>query len=158
MPFWKKSEDPWDVEPKKSTRPAAPVSKDKDDAPGLVDELRDWNQERKEKKRRRETPPPPMACPWCGQEMELGYLTGGRGVFWIRGLPTAKKLWLGAGRDDTMRLDVGGGLASYQTAWFCQACQKIVVEAAGIHPLGEGYVGLSLQTEEGRPQEELEQE
>ena len=75
MPFWKKSEDPWDYEPEKPSRPAEPGPEEKDCAPSLMDELRDWNEERKEKKRQRQTPPPPMACPWCGQEMEVGPLS-----------------------------------------------------------------------------------
>ena len=66
MPFWKKSEDPWDYEPEKPSRPAEPGQEEKDCAPSLMDELRDWNEERKEKKALRETPPPPMICPWCG--------------------------------------------------------------------------------------------
>ena len=78
MPFWKKSEDPWDYEPEKPSRPAEPGQEEKDCAPSLMDELRDWNEERKEKKALRETPPPPMICPWCGQEMEVGTITGGR--------------------------------------------------------------------------------
>ena len=72
MPFWKKSEDPWDYEPEKPSRPAEPGQEEKDCAPSLMDELRGWNEERKEKKALRETPPPPMICPWCGQEMEVG--------------------------------------------------------------------------------------
>ena len=60
MPFRKKSEDPWDYEPEKPPHPAEPGPEDKDYAPSLMDELRDWNEERKEKKRQRETPPPPM--------------------------------------------------------------------------------------------------
>ena len=76
MPFWKKSEDPWDYEPEKPSRPAEPGQEEKDCAPSLMDELRGWNEERKEKKALRETPPPPMICPWCGQEMEVGRSLG----------------------------------------------------------------------------------
>ena len=81
MPFWKKSEDPWDWEPEKRPAPSAEAGGG-EDAPGFFEELRgdfqNWNQERKEKKAQREIPPPPMACPWCGQEMEVGYVTSGR--------------------------------------------------------------------------------
>ena len=88
MPFWRKSEDPWDYEPEKPSRPAEPGQEEKDCAPSLMDELRDWNEERKEKKALRETPPPPMICPWCGQEMEVGTITGGRdSVQWWPGWP-----------------------------------------------------------------------
>lgn len=127
MPFWKKSEDPWDYEPEKPSRPAEPGQEGKDCAPSLMDELRDWNEERREKKRQRETPPP-MACPWCGQEMEAGYLTGGRGVFWTQGVPTTKKLLLGAGEESTLRMDAEGGLLPYGSAWLCRACRRMVME------------------------------
>ena len=132
MPFWKKSEDPWDYAPEEPPRPAEPGPEDKDYAPSLLDELRDWNEERKEKKRQRETPPPPMACPWCGREMEMGYLSGSRGVFWIRGVPTARKFWLGAGRGNIIRVDTEGGLMTpHRTAWLCRACRRMVLEAPG---------------------------
>ena len=132
MPFWKKSEDPWDYAPEKPPRPAEPGPEDKDYAPSLMDELRDWDEERKEKKRQREAPPPSMACPWCGREMEMGYLSGSRGVFWIRGVPTARKFWLGAGRGNIIRVDTEGGLMTpHRTAWLCRACRRMVLEAPG---------------------------
>ena len=72
----------------RKSRPAEPGQEEKDCAPSLMDELRDWNEERKEKKALRETPPPPMICPWCGQEMEVGTITGGRdSVQWWPGWP-----------------------------------------------------------------------
>ena len=37
MPFWKKSEDPWDNEPEKPSRPAEPGQEEKDCAPSLMD-------------------------------------------------------------------------------------------------------------------------
>ena len=91
MPFWKKSEDPWDYEPEKRPVPSAEAGGG-EDAPGFFEELRgdlqNWNQERKEKKAQRQTPPPPMKCPWCGQEMEVGYVTSGRdAVRWWPGWP-----------------------------------------------------------------------
>ena len=33
MPFWRKSEDPWDYEPEKPSRPAEPGQEEKDCAP-----------------------------------------------------------------------------------------------------------------------------
>ena len=79
MAFWKKSEDPWDLEPDKR-RPAAEeeeAEKGSDDG-SLLQDLRAWNETRKAEKARRETPPVPIPCPWCGKEMEVGYLCGGR--------------------------------------------------------------------------------
>ena len=129
MPFWKKSEDPWDYEPEKPSRPAEPGQEEKDCAPSLMDELRDWNEERKEKKALRETPPPPMICPWCGQEMRMGYLVGGRDavrLVWER--PGAFRL---ADADGTLYLRGDGSFWSdYKLAWHCGACRKLVLDTA----------------------------
>lgn len=128
MPFWKKSEDPWDCEPEKPPRPAAPGPEDKDYAPSLMDELREWNEERKEKKRQREATPAPMACPWCGQEMEVGYITGGRDtVQWWPGWPP--QYFTGVGDGKEVRVDHEGTVFHrYKAAWLCRACRRMVLE------------------------------
>ena len=126
MPFRKKSEDPWDYAPEKPPRPAEPGPEDKDYAPSLMDELRDWNEERKEKKRQRETPPPPMACPWCGQEMEVGYVTGRDAVRWWPGWPPRI---IGGADGAAIRVDHEGTvLLRYKTAYLCRACRRMVLE------------------------------
>ena len=123
MPFWKKSEDPWDYEPEKPSRPAEPGQEEKDCAPSLMDELRGWNEERKEKKALRETPPPPMICPWCGQEMEVGTITGGRdSVQWWPGWPNR---FFGASGPEIDILHEGSLFNRYKTAWLCRSCRRI---------------------------------
>ena len=118
MPFWKKSEDPWDYEPEKPSRPAEPGQEEKDCAPSLMDEFRDWIEERKEKKALRETPPPPMICPWCGQEMEVGTITGGRdSVQWWPGWPNR---FFGASGPEIDILHEGSLFNRYKTAWLPQ--------------------------------------
>lgn len=125
MPFWKKSEDPWDYEPEKPSRPAEP-GQEEDCAPSLMDELRDWNEERKEKKALRETPPPPMICPWCGQEMEVGTITGGRdSVQWWPGWPNR---FFGASGPEIDILHEGSLFNRYKTAWLCRSCRRMVME------------------------------
>lgn len=124
MPFWKKSEDPWDYEPEKPTRPAE--TGEKDDAPSLLDELRDWNEDRKEKKRQRETPPPPMTCPWCGQEMEVGTIAGVRdSVLWWPGWPNKV---FGASGQGIDIIHEGSLWHRYKTAYLCRACRRMVLE------------------------------
>lgn len=126
MPFWKKSEDPWDYEPEKPSRLAEPGQEEKDCAPSLMDELRDWNEERKEKKALRETPPPPMICPWCGQEMEVGTITGGRdSVQWWPGWPNR---FFGASGPEIDILHEGSLFNRYKTAWLCRGCRRMVME------------------------------
>ena len=91
-----------------------------------MDELRDWNEERKEKKRQRQTPPPPMACPWCGQEMEVGTIVGGRdSVLWWPGWPNRI---FGASGPEIDILHEGSLLHRYKTAWLCRACRRMVME------------------------------
>ena len=117
MPFWRKSEDPWDMEPEKrrtwtAGEPQPPAADGEAwKVPG-------------EKETAEEQTPSAMTCPWCGQEMEVGYVTGARGVHYHRGMPTTKRLWLGAGPDNTMRVDAEGGLLTpYCRAYLCRTCQ-----------------------------------
>ena len=85
MPFWKKGEDPWDLQPEAGAKPRMTSAQD---TPTLFEELRDWNEARRERKTQRETPPPATACPWCGQDMETGWIAGGRdGIQWWSGWP-----------------------------------------------------------------------
>lgn len=127
MPFWKKSEDPWDIDPAKRR---APVEKE----PGLMDTLRgEWDTlqaERREKQAALRLTP--EKCPWCGKEMEQGFLMGGKGVWWCRGIPSGKALWFGSGSENTMRVDTEGFLNTYHTAWYCPACLKMTINAAGL--------------------------
>ena len=131
MAFWKKSEDPWDWEPKRQ-----PVSRDTgsepgDGASGLLDELRDdfqdWNESRKAAKARRETPPEPIPCPWCGQPMEPGYLIGGRdAVRLVRQRPGTLRI-LDPGEALYIRGD-GTFWCDYKIAWTCGECRKLVLD------------------------------
>ena len=40
MPFWKKGEDPWDLQPEAGAKPRMTSAQD---TPTLFEELRDWN-------------------------------------------------------------------------------------------------------------------
>ena len=87
MAFWKKSEDPWDIDP--NQRRTAPEPEEIE--PGLLDSLReDWDamqaarQEKREKLRL-----PPEKCPWCGKDMEQGFLER-QGCFLVPGHPHRK--------------------------------------------------------------------
>ena len=114
MPFWKKSEDPWDIDP--SRRPAPePAEK----SPGLTDTLREgWNTMREQRKE--------------------GFLSGVKGgVFWQRGIPTGKALWLGAGSENTIRVDTEGILSTYHTAWYCPDCKRMTIDASDLQTEAE---------------------
>lgn len=135
MSFWKKSEDPWDIDPNERR----PVAEPEEKGPGLLDSLRgDWDamqaarQEKREKLRL-----PPEKCPWCGKDMEQGFLMGGRGVFWYRGTPNIRKSLFGAPNEDTIRVDTEGFLNTYHTAWYCPDCKKMTVDAADLQTEAE---------------------
>lgn len=89
MAFWKKSADPWDIDPDERRLASEPAEK----APGLLDTLRgDWDAMRAEWQETRESLKlPPEKCPWCGKDMEQGFLMGGRGVAWHRASPPERR-------------------------------------------------------------------
>ena len=135
MAFWKKSEDPWDIDP--DQRRTAPEPEKIE--PGLLDSLReDWDamqaarQEKREKLRL-----PPEKCPWCGEDMEQGFLMGGRGVAWHRGIPTGKARWLSPGGGNIMRVDTEGDILRYHTAWYCPDCKKMTIDASDLQTEAE---------------------
>lgn len=126
MAFWKKSDDPWDLEPDKR-RPAAgeeAAEKEADDG-SLLQDLRAWNEARKEEKARRETPPAPIPCPWCGKEMEVGYLIGGRdAVRLVRQRPGLLRI-----AEDALYIRGDGTFwCDYKIAWTCPDCRKLVAD------------------------------
>ena len=82
-----------------------------------------------EKETAEEQTPSAMTCPWCGQEMRMGYLVGGRDavrLVWER--PGAFRL---ADADGTLYLRGDGSFWSdYKLAWHCGACRKLVLDTA----------------------------
>lgn len=129
MAFDKKSQDPWDRKPK--TRKAPPVSAPEDPEPpeskkGPLDSLRAWKERRRaEKDEARRLPP--ETCPWCGQEMEQGYLhAGGYNIYWSSGWMDTAAAFLGPLVVDHLRISNEGGLAHYKTTWLCRNCKKFV--------------------------------
>ena len=135
MAFWKKSEDPWDIDPNQRRTASEPAEKE----PGLLDTLRgDWDAMRAEWQEKREKLRlPPEKCPWCGEDMEQGFLMGGRGVFWYRGTPNIKTSLFGAPNEDTIRVDTEGFLNTYHTAWYCPACKKMTIDASDLQTEAE---------------------
>ena len=127
MPFWKKSEDPWDYAPERRD----PVRREEEPPVSPDGETQDRSACRIPFQSRDagSQSPPPMACPWCGQEMRMGYLVGGRDavrLVWER--PGAFRL---ADADGTLYLRGDGSFWSdYKLAWHCGACRKLVLDTA----------------------------
>ncbi len=123
MPFWKQSEDPWDQKPEKRREPREP----KDPQANPLDSLKAWNEDRKAKGKEKEAAKrlPPEKCPWCGKEMEQGFLTGGRDA--VRWHPGVYKFEFFQGLGGTDVLDEGTWIP-YKTTWLCRDCKKMVLD------------------------------
>lgn len=152
MPFWKQSDDPWDRKPPKQfTEPREPRE-------NPLDTLKTWNDQRKTAAKEKEEARrlPPEKCPWCGKDMEQGYLTGGRDtVYWHRGIVKSSRF----ARANTECFQVDDEyipFMRYKTTWFCSNCKKMVFDA----PDMERYVPLreKLLSQSGQPDETKEKE
>ena len=128
MAFWKKSEDPWDRKPEKK-----PVHTQETEEPREkpLETLKKWNEDRKAAAREKENARrlPPEKCPWCGKDMEQGYMVGNRDtVNWYPGVLTTKAAWLGGPREERLAVCDEGGFISYKTVWLCRDCKKMVFD------------------------------
>ena len=150
MPFWKQSEDPWDRKPDKPRRePKEPLA-------NSLDSLKAWNEERKAKEKAKSLPPEP--CPWCGKDMEQGYMMGGRGITWYSGVLTTKAAWIGDFSKEHFDLADEGAFTKYKTVWLCRECKKMVLDMPEPpEPLGT-YDALAHLTGKAPPEEENEEE
>ena len=134
MAFWKKSDDPWDIDPEKrkkqstttwweqeapaETEPSAQLVGER-----LGDALKGFLGKKED-----EEPIPPEKCPWCGKDMEWGCITGGRdSVTWKNWKPKGLGLMRPAGWKELDLLDEGEW-APYKTVWNCRDCGKMVLE------------------------------
>ena len=135
MAFWKKSNDPWDMDPEKRKRDSSAVWWEQD-APAEAtqqESLGDvWRSLFKKKEEENAaTPSAAEKCPWCGKDMEWGMIDGGRDyvVMWRNYRPTGL---LGLPRPENGKeydlLDEGSGLKCFKTVWLCEDCGKMVLD------------------------------
>ena len=145
MAFWKKSEDPWDIDPEKRKKQTTAAFWE-NDAPAETDPVGAASGRPEEEPRgqslgesikgffggkKEEAPIIPEKCPWCGKDMEWGRIDGGRdySVMWRNWKPRG---FLGLSQPDNAReidlLDEGDGLRCYKTIWYCQDCGKMTLE------------------------------
>ena len=156
MSFWKQSEDPWDQkpekrrEPRESREPSGPQA-------NPLDSLKAWNEERKAKAKEKEEAKrlPPEKCPWCGKDMEQGFLLGGRdGVRWYPGI-YAFDPFRGLTGDAIDVLSDSSGFTSYKITWLCRDCKKMVFDMPDPPETYEPFAPR-LETEETKEEEESE--
>ncbi len=154
MSFWKKSEDPWDQKPgKRRPEPREP----KEPQANPLDSLKAWNEERKTKAKEREEAKwlPPEKCPWCGKDMEQGYMIGGRGVNWYSGVLTTRAAWIGDSTKESLNLADEGTFTMYKTVWLCRDCKKMVFDMPEPPAV---YAPFPSQPEDGAAGEDEEEE
>lgn len=132
MPFWKQSDDPWDRKPDKRPHPVPEPPESQEPQGDFLDSLKAWNEDRRAKAKEKEEAKrlPPETCPWCGKDMEQGFMIGGRGsVSWYPGI---YKTDFFRGLSDTDRIDLQdeGSIWSglYKTTWLCRDCKKMVLD------------------------------
>jgi len=127
MAFWKKSEDPWDIDPEKRRREpinAFALEPENDETgESFLNELAGMF---KKKAAQEETPLEPEICPWCGKPMERAYLYSGRDKLQLcEEKPSA--FW-GSMMVDTLELCDEGFMVTHKSCWQCKACRKVVVD------------------------------
>ena len=145
MAFWKKSEDPWDIDPEKRKKQTTAAFWE-NDAPAETDPVGAASGRPEEEPRgqslgesikgffggkKEDAPITPEKCPWCGKDMEWGRIDGGRdySVMWRNWKPRG---FLGLSQPDNAweidLLDEGDGLRCYKTIWYCRDCGKMTLE------------------------------
>lgn len=136
MAFWSRSEDPWDRDPSREREKRERAAREPLENP--LDTLRDWNEKRKAEaaaKEAAQAAEPPEKCPWCGKDMERGYIAGNQhGILWTPGRMTGRAYWIGPpkeAREGQLRLDDEGDFVTWKTIWYCRDCEKMTLDAHG---------------------------
>ena len=122
MPFWKKSEDPWDIDPEK--RKKQPVysyepEPEPEEAPA---EARKWPWQKQEEPE----DVAPETCPWCGKPMERAYLYSGRDK--LRLSEEKPSAFWGTMMWDTVVFSDDGFWVTHKSCWQCKTCRKVVAD------------------------------
>ena len=65
-----------------------------------------------------------MKCPWCGKEMDKGFVQSARPVIWS---PDKKKLFFSATTSDDFTISKGYWNGCFAEAYHCPKCKKVVI-------------------------------
>lgn len=87
---------------------------------------------------------PREKCPWCGKEMERGYLAGPTEILWTPGRAPDRITWreyIWERTDAQLKVDNEGTVSNFKTTWYCRACRKMVFDAAGLQPPPDPWEG-----------------
>lgn len=126
MAFWKKSEDPWDIDPEKKRRETVSYFETEEPATEEESPRESFLSGLFKKKEEPVEEEVPVPCPYCGKPMTKGYLKGGRDqVNWTKTKPGFL-----SGLDEALLISDEGGLltAAYRTSYMCEPCRKLIVD------------------------------
>ena len=147
MPFWKKSEDPWDRKPEKRRPIIQEALEEPKKSP--LEALEDWNAKRKADAKAKDAEKllPPEKCPWCGKDMTQGYMITGRDpIHWYPGI--YKMAWFYRDKSGSFRVDMDGDFTMYKITWHCESCQKMVFDASNLKSLADPYIVTESEDKE----------
>ena len=71
-----------------------------------------------------------MKCPYCGKEMQLGFIQCRDGVYWCEKKRPVAAVSLGGGKT----INLGGNSAAdpfsgdISEAWRCEECRSVIIE------------------------------
>lgn len=129
MAFWKKSEDPWDVDLDKRRPTVREESAENNPDAVCPADAPQAGAEGSQAEENREAPAAPMRCPWCGREMELGYLYSKECILWVDQEPGAILGALSAGKE--LYVSDEGVTTEYKSCWYCSTCGRLVIQMTG---------------------------
>lgn len=133
MPFWKKSEDPWDMDPNRRKRTVYEREPDPESEPEMGGGLA-APREITEQEPQEDAPD----CPWCGEKMIRAYLLGGRDMICFAD-QKPHGFWGSLGHEKTyLGDDTGFFGGNYQSCWQCKPCYKLVIDIP--QPTAPNYV------------------
>ena len=147
MAFWKKSDDPWDRKPGKQTTNWYENETPAVENPAAEDPVG------AESGRPPERAAAAEKCPWCGGEMLMGHLDGGRdATIWREG--ERKGPWGLLFSDTTPRQMT---IKESEPSWYCEKCGKLVVSASGLDlPIAQQKTSFHEYVDQWKAAEEKE--
>ena len=132
MAFFKKSSDPWDIDPEKRKKEREKEARRAEWTSAAEPENAEPFKWPWEKSAEEETAARLQSekCPWCGKEMEPGYLFAPDSrMYWQTERP---KPYTMISKDALVVEEKGGGRPRYKQTWYCRTCRKMSFDAADL--------------------------
>lgn len=66
-----------------------------------------------------------MKCPYCGAEMEQGYVQSARGIFWST---KRRKLFILPTYEDVEIAPMSWTASANENSYLCRKCNKVIID------------------------------